>query len=638
MAQKLNLIPIEEDELPKKKLDLTPVDDTIDSILTEAKKSLTTEPIKRNPNIKPVVIRSDDPNEEVEPTTFMGGFLKSIKKDILGATVGNPMLQVAAKPESLGDFGNLLLPSGIPQISKFLPRSKGKLDNIASSVIKSTDDIKPPVDTNPIQFNRKGKTGETGNIQSSINQPKVTESTKPAKITIKKPTPDMVKKANEAGYEFSHMTDEGGYVMVPSNKPPVKQPILETEVGNTRPNKLGPVIDDKQASTIAEVLNFPRAVLASNDFSAPLRQGLGLIHKKQFWTSLDDMFKAWGSEEAFNAVQKSISDKPLFKKRVGPGDKVLPSFAEDAGLKLTDLNSLSSREEMLMSTWAEKVPGVRRSNRAYTAFINKLRSDTFEALVSDAKVLIDPDKNASLAKELANFVNVATGRGSLGKLEKSATALNSTFFAPRLIASRLTMLNPHYYITANPIVRKEALKSLLAITAFGNTVTQLGRMAGGTVESDPASADFGKLKIGESRLDPYGGFQQYIVAAQRLMPHIESLNIGGRMKSTTTNREYDLGNPKFGESSRMDVMERFGRGKLNPVLGFAWSLLDKQKELSGKKMDLTTMNPFENAVAQRFIPILIQDLYEVMTNEPRNAWMLGPAAFGMGHQQYEVRK
>lgn len=490
-----------------------------------------------------------------------------------------------------------------------------------------------------------------------------TTGNKPSAVIIKKPSPEVIKQVMQEGYVFDSIRDDGSFRMVKSDKP-LNLPVLESEVagrtarptpanaarmgagqppllpppsarmggaGPTPPNQPRSAVTQPRTArdTFIEAYNFPRAVMASMDFSAPLRQGLPLIHKKQFWTSLDDMFKAWGSERTYQAMHDDILSRPLFKERVTPGGKPLKSFAEESGLKLTDLNSLSTREENMMSSFAERIPGVRRSNRAYTMFLNKLRADTFEDLITRSKVFVaDGNVNLPLARELANFVNTASGRGSLGQLEKSAVTLNTLLFSPRLIASRLTMLNPKYYISASPQVRKEALKSLFAVAAVGSTVTQLGKLAGGTVESDPASSDFGKLKIGNTRLDPYGGFQQYIVAANRLAQ--------GRVTSSTSGREFDLGNPqKPFDPTYADILTRFARGKAHPTIGFVWSLLSGQKEMSGQKMDLTTTNPMENAIAQRFIPIMLQDLYQLAQEDPSLLPILGPlTGFGMSTQVY----
>jgi len=518
----------------------------------------------------------------------------------------------------------------------------------SESTTKLLDDLHSKLG---IESTTNQATGKPIEVKQSSNDPTA--------VWIKNPDPAVIKQVMQRGYVFDSLRDDGAFKMVKSDKP-VNLPILEQEVGLSRPtpakaarmaggneppsippeqrmsdggNEPIPPVGKHAPTKLMEAFNFPRAVMASMDFSAPLRQGLPLIHKKQFWTSLDDMFKAWGSEKAFKAIQQDILDKPLFRARATPTGTAIKSFAEDAGLKLTDLNSLSGREEHIMSTWAEKIPGVRRSNRAYTAFLNKLRADTFEDLIKQSKVLgADGNTNLPLARALADFVNTASGRGSLGKLEKSAVALNTALFSPRLIASRLKMLNPAYYIMADPTVRKEALKSLLAVAAAGSTVTQLGKMAGGTVESDPTNSDFGKLKIGNVRLDPNGGFQQYVVAASRLL--------SGKSTSSSSGKEYDLWNKKgpFDPTS-FDVIKNFGVSKLHPVFGFAYALLNGQKEMTGQKMNFTTTNPMDNAVAQRFIPIVVQDIYQLMQEDPTLLPLLGPlTSLGMSTQIYGGKK
>jgi hypothetical protein len=472
---------------------------------------------------------------------------------------------------------------------------------------------------------RQARTASSGRPNGTGISPEVTDAVAKKRSTIlltpnKNSIFDM-RHAVESGYKHAGLDENGRIKMIFTGKP--KQVgVLESDIGNKRGGR-GRNPKPQQGSTTDEIINFPRAIMASTDFSAPLRQGLPLIHKKAFWTSLDDMFKAWG------------------KKRAGPENTILPSFAEDAGLKLSGLDNLPGREEALQSTWAEMLPFVRRSNRAYTAFLNKLRADTFENLVNNNKIFLPgSETNVALAKELANFVNTASGRGSLGKLESSAKFLNATLFAPRLIASRLQLLNPHYYWAANPVIRKEAMKSLLAVVGTGVALGQLAKLAGAEVSANPTSADFGKIKVGNFRLDPFAGFQQYAVLAARLL--------SGQVQSTTTGNTYNLGE-KFGRPTRLDILGRFVEGKANPLISFATGLL-RGKDFVGKPFDV----PEE--LASRLTPIYLQDLKEILTENPNlvpfyhdeglapegmhpeNLPYAIPPAFGMGMQNYGTMK
>src|SRR3972149_419668 len=363
---------------------------------------------------------------------------------------------------------------------------------------------------------------------------------------------------------------------------------------------------------IGQAINVPKAIMASMDFSAPLRQGLPLIAKKQYWKSFSNMFSLWKSEKAFQSLQQSLHQRPLYE------------FGERAGLKLTDIGQgLKNREEAFLSQWAEQIPlagiGIRASERAYVGFLNKLRADVFDDLVKQALNL-----NLNILEEapqIAKFVNNSTGRGSLGRLEKIGTELNWGFFSPRLITSRLTILNPSYYIKATPFVRKEALKALFSIVGVGLTVNSLAKLSGIKVGTEPTSSDLGKIIFGNTRLDPWGGFQQYIAAAMKL--------ISGKSTSTISGRE-----SKFGESyvapTRLSVITQLGESKLSPIASFAVDML-RGKDFTGKPISPSA------EVASLFTPIIIRDTIDLAKEDPNLLPLIIPAAFGMSVNTYERR-
>ena len=370
-----------------------------------------------------------------------------------------------------------------------------------------------------------------------------------------------------------------------------------------------------------ELANLPRALMAAVDFSGSGRQGLGLIHRKEFWTSFDDMFKAWGSEKAFRGIQDSIKQEMVKNLVQTKSGKFVP-LIKAAGLELTDIGKYAGREELFMSKIAEKIPLVRRSERAYIGFLNKLRFDTFNSLIADAtKAGLNPKENMMLTREIAEYINNATGRGSLGGFEDSAVALNNFFFAPKLISSRVHMLNPATYVNASPFVRKQYLKSLISIAGAGATVLSIAKLAGAEIESNPNSADFGKARIGNVRLDPWGGFQQYLVAAHRL--------ISGKVQSTTTGREYELGS-RYGTPTKLDIAFRFGQSKLNPTVSFITTMM-QQKDFAGAPINV------KNEIVSRFIPIIIQDIYELQKEDPKLLPLAIPGIFGMGIQSYGMQ-
>ncbi|MDD5015298.1 MAG: hypothetical protein PHW73_09425 [Atribacterota bacterium] len=366
-----------------------------------------------------------------------------------------------------------------------------------------------------------------------------------------------------------------------------------------------------------QIANIPRSLMASIDLSAPMRQGVFLIGRpKQFFPSFKKMFGAFKSEESYKAIQDAIVTHPDFQ------------LARDSNLSLTDMDvMLGQREEAFMSNWAEKIPlvgrGVRASGRAYVGFLNKLRFDVFADLVNKAEGLgLDPRKNRDLTKSIADFINNATGRGTLPNgLQKSAIALNNIFFSPRLIMSRLNLLNPQFYVKQKPFVRKEALKSLFSFIGFGLGAITLAKMAGAEVSNDSRSSDFMKIKIGNTRIDPWGGFQQLAVIASRI--------VSGKYISSTTGKEMTLGEG-YKPMTRADIIQRFFESKLAPIPSFIVALAKGQNAI-GEKINV----PLE--VVQRFIPMVLQDMYDLAKDSPGllPASVLG--VFGMGLQTYEEK-
>ena len=370
------------------------------------------------------------------------------------------------------------------------------------------------------------------------------------------------------------------------------------------------------------VLNLPRAMMATADLSAPLRQGVFLIGRPKTWIpAFRDMFKYFGSEKAYQGLQDDIQSRPTYETM------------REAGLSITDTGKLlNNREEMFMSNLSEKIPVfgklARASNRAYSGFLNKLRADTFDDLLKAAQEKGATNlneagdfSNPEVVSNIAKFVNAATGRGDLPSfLQKSAPLLNATFFSPRLMASRLTLLNPATYVQYDSFTRGEALKSLFTFAGTAMTILGLSKLGGAEVGTDPRSADFAKIKVGNTRYDVLGGFQQYMVAGYRLL--------SGEMVSSTTGREFAL-KGGFGGTTRADILARFFQSKENPIASFITDLLQGETAVG----EPVRLGP---EIIDRFIPMVWQDMFELAQdkNSPLAALQAIPGLFGVGVNTY----
>lgn len=372
----------------------------------------------------------------------------------------------------------------------------------------------------------------------------------------------------------------------------------------------------------SNALNLPRSIMSTFDLSAPFTQGVFMVGRKEFWTSFDDMFKSFGSERAYKAVQDSISSMANYP------------WMEEANLAISDIHgSLVDREEKFLSNFAEKIPlvgrGVKASERAYTSFLNKLRADTFNTIFEKAKSAgLKPEDDPKFVEDLGKFINNATGRGDLGKANVAAPLLSGILFSPRLMASRVNMLRPDVYVRMHPEVRKEALKSLISFGVITTTALTLAATAGAEVETDPRSSDFGKIKVGNTRYNVLGGFGPYLVLASRMATN-ERKTIRGQIKEMGGKKS------KFdGSGTKFTAGEDFLRSKLSPVSSFVADYMD-QKNMVGE--------PFEvkKEIAERFVPMFLQDANDIIKDQgltPKSAAMTVPGLFGLNPQTYDIDK
>ena len=368
-----------------------------------------------------------------------------------------------------------------------------------------------------------------------------------------------------------------------------------------------------------QLANIPRSFMSSFDMSAPFRQGVFLMgnYPKQSFRAFRTMFRQFFSERAFQATQDVIKAKPTYDLMV------------ENKLSIMDMDSgFTEREERFMSQWAEKIPVagpvVRASGRAYTGYLNKVRADVFEDLVNKAEGLgLNPRDNPKVLKSLADFINAGTGRGGLGAFERAGPVLNTFFFSPKLMASRLQLLNPAFYVRLDPFTRREALSSLFKYLAIGTTILTTAKMSGiADVGLDPRSADFGKIKIGNTRIDVWGGFQQYVRLAAQL--------VTGEIVSSTSGKIITLGEG-YRPLTRLEIIGRFFEYKEAPVASFAMNLL-RGKTLFGEEIEI----PKEIGI--RFVPMVMQDVYDLYQDQGILGLPLAPLGwFGVGLQTYESK-
>lgn len=368
---------------------------------------------------------------------------------------------------------------------------------------------------------------------------------------------------------------------------------------------------------------FIQSVRSAFDFSAVRRQGgwMVLTHPVRSLRRVPDMFRAaWSDAEAFrlNAELRDPAKRPNAMRYAA------------AKLEFTDPGgAMTEQEEMFRSDLAERVPlvgrGVKGSNRAYATFLNLIRADAFDAM-TDAFLVDGGVGTAVEEKAIANYINVATGRGATGSMKAAADAMNGIFWSPRYVISRFQLLLAQPLYRGTWRTRKMIAKEYARYLAGMVVVYTLGKMAGGELEDDPRSSDFGKIRFGDTRLDPLSGLAQTATFVSRVST--------GKVKRTSgavvAIRGGDI---PYGGDNTADVIARFLRTKLAPASGLAVDVAAGENVVGEPT---TGWSVARGAV----IPLSMSDIYDTLVEQGVPAGMalsiLG--IFGEGVQTYQPKE
>lgn len=346
---------------------------------------------------------------------------------------------------------------------------------------------------------------------------------------------------------------------------------------------------------LSQAAGFSKSIKASFDNSAILRQGWKtLFSHPEVWAknakqSFVDLAEQFGGKEVMNEVNADILSRP----------NALNGRYAKAKLALGNV------EDQFPSTLPEKVPILGRaykaSEAAFTAFQYRMRADVFDKYMEIAETsgvdLHDPQQIESIGK----LVNSLTARGHLGALEPAANVTNAVFFSARKLKSDFDFLTAHQLQgDVTPFVRKQAAINLVKVTAGTAAILAIARAVDPkSVELDPRSSDFGKIRVGDTRFDVTAGMGSLAVLSARLA----SMST----KSTTTAQVTPLNSGKFGAKTGKDVVYNFFENKLSPAASLVKDLLTG-KDFEGKPITIA------GEVANLAVPLPIQNAQELATN------------------------
>lgn len=247
---------------------------------------------------------------------------------------------------------------------------------------------------------------------------------------------------------------------------------------------------------------------------------------------------------------------------------------------------------------------------------------------------INPYTNDKAAQELGDFINTALGmapkklegvpwKGWKWDFERASGVMNATMFSPGLFFSRLRMLTPGTYVMASPYIRKQYLKSALSMAAAWYAITNIMKVTSEAtgmddveIVNDWTNADFGKVRVGDTRMDPGGGSLQFLVAFGRMM--------AGGWTSSSNQQFHEFGQGINARTQFSNAFE-FMANKLNPVTKFALDIARASEYMPFHAGDRTL---------QLFTPLIVQDAIELAHEDPDLLPWLAPISLGLGTQTY----
>jgi hypothetical protein len=384
-------------------------------------------------------------------------------------------------------------------------------------------------------------------------------------------------------------------------------------------------------ATAVDIGNFLRASMASFDFSW-MRQAAPLIarHPQQFATANIRGWKGMWNEAAAKASWERISRRdPLFQVYEEGADFLRPESLPKGTAQYKGVEEYGfiqgSKRPIPKLTGA--MPWVKTSQRGFTTSINEflwmLYHNHYDSMlkvnqrIASGKVKLPEGQAFSMTKEMkdyAAYLADLSGRAQVGpKLGGLAPVANAMFFSLRLNMGRI--LTPRHLVSANPRIRREAWADLsLFVGAMGGAILAGKQLGLWDVELDARSSDFMKIRIGNTRIDPWGGYQQYVTFFSRVITKTGIVS--------TTGAEYEV--------DPIAAMTKLIRGKASPMAGLIadfWT----GKTFLGDKVDVKNPKQWIDRVA----PFALMDMIDAWNEKGIYGAMLSvPGMVGFAAQTY----
>lgn len=362
------------------------------------------------------------------------------------------------------------------------------------------------------------------------------------------------------------------------------------EIKTTWQKNKSKAILDAASSALSVIADNSIAMVASFDNSFLGRQGLKtLMTHPSAWApgarkSFSDFAKTIGGQAAYDALRADIYSRPNY----------LNGEYEKAKI-------IVKTEEQFPTSLPERIPGVGRvfkaSETAFKGSALRMRTDLYDLLSRKAKEGGVDMSDKETVESLGKLINSLTARGKWGKTGEPAI-VRMILWAPKMLKGNIDVLTAHYGGAglSGDFAKKQAAMNLGKIIAIHALLLLIASAFDPeSIELDPRSSDFGKIRINSTRFDITGGAASLVTLASRVITR------------STKNSESDLVTPYgtgFGQSTPFDALITFITNKVTPPVGVLIEML-KGKDREGEDFSLS------GAAFRSFTPISIKNLIDL---------------------------
>lgn len=376
------------------------------------------------------------------------------------------------------------------------------------------------------------------------------------------------------------------------------------------------------AQSVSNLAGLAKSLKATLDNSVLLRQGLKVLFThpkiwlKNSFNSFKDIVRVFGGKEVMNEVRAEVNSRP----------NALNGQYKKEGL------AVGVTEEAFPTNLPGEIPVFGRifkaSETAFTAFQYRTRADIFDKYYEIAQ------KSGADISGIGKVANSLTGRGTFGQRgEAAATAVNNIFFSPRLVKSHIDLLTAHAFDSnISPFARKQAAINLIkVVSGIAGVMVVANAVNPGSAETDARSADFGKIRVKDTRFDYTGGMASLATLATRLTRMSSKSSTTGKV--TPLNAKSKTGAPLFGAQTGTDMVYNFLENKLSPAASVVKDIL-QGSDFSGNKP--TVLNEASNLLTP--LPITT---YIELKNNPNSADVILSMiadALGISTNTYSAKK